>query len=104
VPMLLAGDEFGRTQKGNNNAYCQDNEMAWLDWESADRDLLEYTRRLIDMRRRHRVFRRRRWFQGRPIHGSDVTDVGWFRPEDSFAPRAEVGVEGLSLVVLRRAD
>ena len=182
VPMLLAGDEIGRTQKGNNNAYCQDNEISWLDWESADQDLLQYTRRLIDMRRRHRVFRRRRWFQGRPIHGSDVTDVGWFRPdgspmddedwrvgfakslgvflngdridstdprgdpvvddsfyilfnahhdrlpfvtpgpewgkrwvkvldtfdpaagEDSFAPRAEVGVEGLSLVVLRRAD
>jgi glycogen operon protein len=83
VPMLVAGDELGRTQQGNNNAYNQDNEISWLDWESADKDLLEFTRRLIDMRRRHPVFRRRRWFQGRPIHGSGVTDVGWFRPDGS---------------------
>jgi isoamylase len=81
VPMLLAGDEIGRTQRGNNNAYCQDNEISWVDWEHADEDLLEWTRRLIDMRSRHRVFRRRRWFQGRPIHGSGVTDIGWFRPD-----------------------
>jgi isoamylase len=83
VPMLLAGDELGRTQQGNNNAYNQDNEISWLDWDKADKDLLEFTRRLIDMRRRHPVFRRRRWFQGRPIHGSGVTDIGWFRPDGS---------------------
>jgi glycogen operon protein len=83
VPMLLAGDELGRTQQGNNNAYNQDNELSWVDWEKADEDLLEFTRRLIDMRRRHPVFRRRRWFQGRPIHGSGVTDIGWFRPDAS---------------------
>jgi isoamylase len=83
VPMLLAGDELGRTQQGNNNAYNQDNEISWVDWEKADKDLLEFTRRLIDMRRRHPVFRRRRWFQGRPIHGSGVTDIGWFRPDGS---------------------
>jgi glycogen operon protein len=83
VPMLLAGDEIGRTQRGNNNAYNQDNEISWLDWKSADRELLEFTRRLIDIRRRHRVFRRRRWFQGRPIHGSGVTDIAWFRPDGS---------------------
>jgi isoamylase len=83
VPMLLAGDEIGRTQRGNNNAYGQDNDISWLDWENADEDLLEFTRRLIEMRRRHPVFRRRRWFQGRPIHGSGVTDVGWFRPDGS---------------------
>ena len=81
--MLLAGDEIGRTQQGNNNAYNQDNEISWVDWEKADKDLLEFTRRLIDMRRRHPVFRRRRWFQGRPIHGSGVTDIGWFRPDGS---------------------
>jgi glycogen operon protein len=81
VPMLLAGDELGRTQQGNNNAYNQDNEISWVDWESADTDLLEFTKRLIAMRRCHRVFRRRRWFQGRPIHGSGVTDIGWFRPD-----------------------
>jgi glycogen operon protein len=83
VPLLLAGDEIGRTQQGNNNAYCQDNELSWVDWERADRELLEFTRRLIDMRRRHPVFRRRRWFQGRPIHGHEITDLGWFRPDGS---------------------
>ena len=83
VPMLVAGDELGRTQLGNNNAFNQDNEISWVDWENTDEDLLEFTKRLIDMRRRHRVFRRRRWFQGRPIHGSDVKDVGWFRPDGS---------------------
>ena len=83
VPMLVAGDELGRTQGGNNNAYNQDNEISWVDWANTDEDLLEFTKRLIHMRRRHRVFRRRRWFQGRPIHGSDVTDIGWFRPDGS---------------------
>src|SRR6266851_2729630 len=83
VPMLVAGDELGRTQLGNNNAFNQDNEISWVDWANTDEDLLEFTKRLIDMRRRHRVFRRRRWFQGRPIHGSDVKDVGWFRPDGS---------------------
>jgi isoamylase len=81
VPMITAGDEIGRTQQGNNNAYCQDNEISWMDWKGADQDLLEFTRRLIEMRRRHKVFRRRRWFQGRPIHGSGVTDIGWLRPD-----------------------
>jgi glycogen operon protein len=83
VPMLVAGDELGRTQQGNNNAYNQDNEISWVDWEHADADLLEFTRRLIDMRRRHPVFRRHRWFQGHPIHGSGVTDIAWFRPDGS---------------------
>jgi glycogen operon protein len=81
IPMLLGGDEIGRTQKGNNNAYCQDNEISWFDWESADKDLLEYTRRLIQLRKEHPVFHRRRWFQGRPIHGAEVTDIAWFTPE-----------------------
>ena len=67
VPMLLAGDELGRTQRGNNNAYCQDNEISWLDWAGADRELLEFSRRLVRFRQRHPVLRRRRWFQGRPI-------------------------------------
>jgi isoamylase len=78
VPMLLGGDEIGRTQQGNNNAYCQDNEISWYDWESADGNLLQFTRQLIRLRRRHPVFCRRRWFQGRPIHGTDVSDIGWF--------------------------
>ncbi|MFP3940370.1 MAG: glycogen debranching protein GlgX [Thermoanaerobaculia bacterium] len=81
IPMLLGGDEIGRTQGGNNNAYCQDNEISWFDWERAeDYDwLLETTRDLVELRRLHPVFRRRRWFQGRPIRG--VADVGWFRPD-----------------------
>ena len=81
IPMLLGGDEIGRTQQGNNNAYCQDNEISWFNWETADGDLLEFTRRVIDFRKRHPVFRRRRWFQGRPIHGAKVTDIAWFMPD-----------------------
>jgi glycogen operon protein len=81
VPMLLGGDEIGRTQGGNNNGYCQDNERSWYDWENVDEGLLEFTRRLIRLRRDHPVFRRRRWFQGRPIHGDEVKDIAWFTPD-----------------------
>jgi isoamylase len=81
IPMLLGGDEIGRTQQGNNNAYCQDNEISWYDWENVDEELLEFTRTLIRIRHRHPVFRRRRWFKGRPIHGSEVSDIGWFKPD-----------------------
>jgi glycogen operon protein len=81
VPMLLGGDEIGRTQHGNNNAYCQDNEISWYNWTGADNGLLQFTRRLIRLRHRHPVLCRRRWFQGRPIHGSDVSDIGWFTPD-----------------------
>ncbi len=80
VPMLVGGDEIGRTQQGNNNAYCQDNQISWYDWAAADADLIAFTRRLIRLRHRHAVFCRRRWFQGRPIHGSQVSDIGWFTP------------------------
>jgi len=78
VPMLLGGDEIGRTQRGNNNAYCQDNDISWYDWENVDHELLEFCQRLIQYRKDHPVFRRRRWFQGRPIHGSEVKDIAWF--------------------------
>jgi glycogen operon protein len=83
VPMLVAGDELNRTQGGNNNAYCQDNELTWLDWELdvEASDLLEVTKRLVRLRRDHPVFRRRKFFQGRPIHGSDLADIGWFGPD-----------------------
>jgi glycogen operon protein len=81
VPMLLGGDEIGRTQGGNNNAYCQDNEVSWYDWERSDQSLMEFTRRIIDFRSRHPVFHRRGWFQGRPIHGSGVDDIAWFKPD-----------------------
>ncbi len=80
VPMLLGGDEIGRTQQGNNNAYCQDNEISWYDWEHADQSLLDFVRSITKFRERHPVFRRRRWFQGRPIRGSEVSDIGWFTP------------------------
>jgi isoamylase len=77
VPMLLGGDELGRTQLGNNNAYCQDNELSWFDWVGADTEFLEWVRRLVAYRAAHPVFRRRRWFQGRRIRGMD--DMVWFR-------------------------
>jgi isoamylase len=81
VPMLLGGDEIGRSQKGNNNAYCQDNDITWYDWNVVDKDLLEFVKRLIEFRAKHPVFRRRRWFQGKAIHGSDIHDIGWFTPD-----------------------
>jgi isoamylase len=81
IPMLLGGDEFARSQQGNNNAYCQDNETSWFDWEHQDKSLLEFVRRLIHIRRNHPVFRRRRYFYGRPIHGSGIADILWFRPD-----------------------
>ena len=95
VPMLVAGDEIDRTQRGNNNAYCQDNDVSWVDWHALDRDrdgesaaadLLAFTRRLLQLRRDHPVFRRRRFFQGRPIHGRTpgdpaLADIGWFGPD-----------------------
>jgi len=83
VPMLLAGDEFGRTQRGNNNAYCQDNEISWVDWnwDRPRRELLEFTRLLIQLFHQHPVLRRSHFFQGRKIRGSEVKDLAWFRPD-----------------------
>ena len=80
VPMLCGGDEWGRTQKGNNNAYCQDNEISWLNWERDEKQnaLLQFTKKLIRLRREHPVFRRPKFFQGRRIHGSEIRDVMWF--------------------------
>jgi glycogen operon protein len=84
VPMLLGGDEIGRTQQGNNNAYCQDNVISWYDWGRTDVDLLEWTQYLINLRRSHPVFCRRRFFQGRPVRGhsrGSLDDISWFRPD-----------------------
>jgi len=81
VPMILGGDELGRTQRGNNNAYCQDNDLSWFDWEQTDEGLCAFVRRLIRFRREHENFQRRRWFIGRPLRGADVSDIGWFRPD-----------------------
>ena len=84
VPMLLGGDELGRTQKGNNNGYCQDNELTWFDWQHTDENLKEFTIRLIHLRRDHPVFHRHNWYQGRSIRGSAaLEDIGWFRPDAS---------------------
>jgi isoamylase len=82
VPMLLAGDEFGHSQQGNNNAYCQDNELAWLSWEHGEdeKQLLEFVRDLIRLRCDHRVFRRRKFFQNRAIRGENVRDIVWLDP------------------------
>jgi isoamylase len=79
VIMLLGGDEIGRTQRGNNNAYCQDNEISWFDWVHVNSRLLEFTRRLITLRREHPVLCRRHWFQGRAIRGT--LDLGWFKSD-----------------------
>jgi isoamylase len=84
VPMLAHGDEIGRTQRGNNNGYCQDNELTWMDWAHVETDLLEFTRRVIALRREHPVFRRRRFFDGRPVRrrGQDtLPDIQWFAPD-----------------------
>ncbi|HWC38615.1 MAG TPA: glycogen debranching protein GlgX [Acidimicrobiales bacterium] len=78
IPMLLGGDELGRTQGGNNNAYCQDNEVSWFDWSRVDESMLALTAALVDLRRGNPVFRRRRFFHGRPLHGTGIGDIGWF--------------------------
>ncbi len=84
VPLLLGGDEIARTQQGNNNAYCQDNEISWYDWACADTDLLAFTRRLIALRARHPVFRRRRF-----LTGADAKELGWFTPDGAAMTDAD---------------
>jgi glycogen operon protein len=83
VPMICGGDEVGRTQGGNNNAYCQDDEISWFNWDinEAERSLFEFTRRLLTIRKEHQTFRRRKFFQGRRIRGADIRDVTWFSPD-----------------------
>ncbi len=81
VPMMLGGDEICRTQSGNNNAYCQDNEISWFAWDKIDADMLDFCIKLIEFRKNHPVLRRRGWFQGRPIYGSDISDIAWFNKE-----------------------
>ena len=83
VPMLLAGDELGHSQSGNNNAYCQDSELTWLDWDLSeeDRELLAFVQRVIRLRREHPVFHRRHFLQGQRIHGADIKDIRWLKPD-----------------------
>ena len=83
VPMLLAGDEMGRSQYGNNNTYCHDDELSWINWDLSDRNqsLLRFAQKLIKLVKNHPVFRRRHWFYGREIYGSGIIDIGWFNVE-----------------------
>jgi isoamylase len=106
VPMLTAGDEMGRTQGGNNNAYCQDNPISWIDWENVDGELLNFTRSLIRFCHEHAVFRRRGWFQGRTLHDAQrkesLADIAWFRVsgdemEDEHWDEATANVLGIFL-------
>jgi len=85
IPMILGGDEVGRTQRGNNNAYCQDNSISWLDWhlDTAQSSLLDFVRTLIRLKREHPVLRRRHFFQGRNLYGSEVKDITWMQPDGS---------------------
>ncbi|MGH8236032.1 MAG: hypothetical protein ACREXP_03295 [Steroidobacteraceae bacterium] len=109
VPMMLSGDEFGHSQQGNNNAYCQDNELTWLSWEFGEEEglLLEFVRDLIRLRQQHRVFRRRKFFQNRAIRGETVRDIVWLDPagtqmsdeqwRDGFARSLAVFLSGRGL-------
>ncbi|PZF82628.1 glycogen debranching protein GlgX [Jiangella anatolica] len=94
VPMIGHGDELGRTQDGNNNAFCQDNELTWVDWDDADHALREFTRRVTTLRAAHPVFRRRRFFDGLPVRRSGVEglpDIDWLRPDGSPMTDADWG-------------
>lgn len=85
--MLLAGDELGRTQQGNNNAYCQDNPVSWVDWAQKDQELLAFTKHLISFVKSHASFQRRRWFQDLPVDGSLDEDIIWLGPDGQRIPQ-----------------
>jgi glycogen operon protein len=89
--MISGGDELGRTQLGNNNAYCQDNEISWTSWEldAAAEELLEFTRRLARLRHDHPVFHRRHFFQGQRVRGSEQEDLAWFAPDGGVMSEAD---------------
>jgi glycogen operon protein len=96
VPMIGHGDELGRTQHGNNNAYCQDSELAWIDWDNVDEQLLRFTRELVAFRRAHPAFRRRRFLTGKPVRrvaGTPVPDAEWFTPSGREMGDADWGNE-----------
>ena len=92
VPMILGGDEFGRTQLGNNNTYCHDSERTWFDWDNQDQTLLAFTRQLISLRTSHPTFTRRRWFHGRALHGAGVEDIAWLTPAGTPMSEQDWGV------------
>jgi glycogen operon protein len=99
VPMLAAGDELGRTQGGNNNAYCQDNEISWLDWGAADADLTAFVTRLLRLRRTSPVLRQEAFFEGLEVPGAGGTrDLAWFRPGGGQLTTADWFDTGLQTV------
>jgi isoamylase len=100
IPMLLGGDEIGRTQHGNDNAYPQDNEISWFDWENADEELLIFTQRLISFSREHPAFHQRHWFEGRPIRGTGLGDIVWFTPEGDETPDEHWEREGVKALAV----
>jgi glycogen operon protein len=102
VPMLLAGDELGRTQRGNNNAYCQDSDVSWIDWEAAGKnaDLLDFTCALIALRRDHPVFRRRRFFSGTMQGDTGPGDIAWLTPAGTEMTVADWRSDARALAVL----
>jgi glycogen operon protein len=108
VPMLLHGDELGRTQDGNNNAYCQNNELSWVDWSLLQQngDLVDFTAAVIEMRHSHPVFRRRRFFAGRPIRkGDELRDIAWFTPAgDEMSDEDWESGFGRSIMVFLNGD
>jgi glycogen operon protein len=89
VPMISHGDEIGRTQRGNNNTYCQDNELTWVDWEGADHAMLEFARAALAIRRGNAVFRRRRFFRGEPLGPGLPHDIAWLRPDGAPMQEAD---------------
>ena len=95
VPMLLGGDEMGRTQQGNNNAYCQDNEIAWVDWAQPDTALQDFTRRLVALRKAHPVFRRRRY-----LSGTEASELRWFTPAGTEMTAADWSDENALAIAL----
>ncbi|WP_394850007.1 glycogen debranching protein GlgX [Pendulispora brunnea] len=101
TPMLVAGDEFGRTQRGNNNAYCQDNEISWLDWNWSDegKALFEFTKKLLRIRREHPALQRSKFFQGRDIHGTQLPDLAWFREDGQPMSDKDWNAERVRLVM-----
>jgi isoamylase len=100
IPMLLGGDEIGRTQQGNDNAYCQDNEISWFDWENADEDLLVFTQRLIPFSKGHPAFHQQDWFEGRSIRGTGLEDIVWFTHQGEEMPNERWGGDGVKALAV----
>ena len=99
IPMILGGDEIGRTKLGNNNTYCHDNEISWYKWENMDDDFREFVVNLINLRKEHPVFHRRNWFQGKL---GEMEDIGWYRPDGNIMLEKDWGIETKFLAVFLR--